>query len=281
MPFMRRPPSEARHRGRPGRLWRTPRRGGGSATAETRSWVMADRDAAVLAPQPVSGRGAGAVGSRREPPDRALRPVRGWQGHGRRRGARAVPAGLGVGVVHHPGAAAGGAGRRAIPLRRPRRVRADDRTPASCSSRPSSPATSTARRGRRCSSGWRPASRRCWRSSCRAPDRCARRMPDAQLVFLAPPSWPELERRLIGRGTEERERDRRRLDPARVEMAAEGEFDAVVVNDDVGRAAAELVDCMIERAAARRRDARCGNLPDESKSAGRPTESSTVRRTES
>lgn len=64
---------------------------------------------------------------------------------------------------------------------------------------------------------------------------------DAFLVFLAPPSWPELERRLTARGTESAEVIEARLARARVEMAAEPEFDAVVVNDDVGRAAAELV----------------------------------------
>ncbi|MEO8889711.1 MAG: guanylate kinase [Jatrophihabitantaceae bacterium] len=66
-------------------------------------------------------------------------------------------------------------------------------------------------------------------------------MDEAYLVFLAPPSWAELERRLSGRATESPEVIAARLDRARVEMAAEGEFDAVVVNDDVGRAAAELV----------------------------------------
>jgi guanylate kinase len=66
-------------------------------------------------------------------------------------------------------------------------------------------------------------------------------LPQAFLVFLAPPSWPELERRLSRRGTEAAEVISARLERARVEMAAESEFDAVVVNDDVGRAADELV----------------------------------------
>lgn len=66
-------------------------------------------------------------------------------------------------------------------------------------------------------------------------------LPDAQFVFLAPPSWDELERRLVGRGTESPEVIARRLETARVELAASDEFDRVVVNDDVGRAAAELV----------------------------------------
>lgn len=66
-------------------------------------------------------------------------------------------------------------------------------------------------------------------------------MPDAHLVFLAPPSFEELARRLTRRGTEDPERIRRRLELARAELAAEGEFDAVVVNDDVEQAAARLV----------------------------------------
>jgi guanylate kinase len=64
---------------------------------------------------------------------------------------------------------------------------------------------------------------------------------DAYLVFLAPPSWAELERRLTGRGTEQLGDVTTRLARARVELAAEDEFDVVVVNDDVARAAAELV----------------------------------------
>ena len=67
-------------------------------------------------------------------------------------------------------------------------------------------------------------------------------LPGSFLVFLAPPSWAELERRLTRRGTEPPEVIQARLERARVEMAAEPEFDAVVVNDDVGRAAAELVE---------------------------------------
>jgi guanylate kinase len=66
-------------------------------------------------------------------------------------------------------------------------------------------------------------------------------MPDALFVFLAPPSWDELVRRLVGRGTEGEEERTRRLETAKVEMAAEDEFDVTVVNDDVRRAAEELV----------------------------------------
>ncbi|NOW00016.1 guanylate kinase [Isoptericola chiayiensis] len=63
---------------------------------------------------------------------------------------------------------------------------------------------------------------------------------DAQFVFLAPPSFDELVRRLVGRGTEDAEERERRLRTARVEMAAEAEFDVTIVNDDVTRATDEL-----------------------------------------
>jgi guanylate kinase len=71
-----------------------------------------------------------------------------------------------------------------------------------------------------------------------------RTMPDAQFVFLAPPSMEELVRRLVGRGTEDAEERARRLETAEVEMAAESEFDHVIVNDDVRRATDELVALM-------------------------------------
>jgi guanylate kinase len=66
----------------------------------------------------------------------------------------------------------------------------------------------------------------------------------AQFVFLAPPNWEELVRRLTGRGTDPPEVVERRLARARVELAAQDEFDAVVVNDDVELAAARLVSLM-------------------------------------
>jgi guanylate kinase len=66
-------------------------------------------------------------------------------------------------------------------------------------------------------------------------------MPEAQLVFLAPPSVDELQRRLIGRGTDDAETIKRRLAHADEELAAEAEFDYTVVNDFVERAADELV----------------------------------------
>lgn len=67
------------------------------------------------------------------------------------------------------------------------------------------------------------------------------RMPDALFVFLAPPSWDEMVRRLVGRGTEDAAERERRLASARVELAAQSEFDVTVINDDVQRAAEQLV----------------------------------------
>ena len=69
-------------------------------------------------------------------------------------------------------------------------------------------------------------------------------MPDAALVFLAPPSFAELGRRLTQRGTEDAARVDERLEVARIELAAGAEFDAVIVNDDVQRAADRLVALM-------------------------------------
>jgi guanylate kinase len=69
-------------------------------------------------------------------------------------------------------------------------------------------------------------------------------LPDARFVFLAPPSWDELVRRLVGRGTETAQERERRLATARVELAAEKEFDLTIVNSDVHEATDELVQCM-------------------------------------
>jgi len=68
--------------------------------------------------------------------------------------------------------------------------------------------------------------------------------PGALLVFLSPPSLSELQRRLAGRGTEHGERLERRLERARLEMAASQEFDHTVVNDDLEAAADRLVALM-------------------------------------
>ena len=66
-------------------------------------------------------------------------------------------------------------------------------------------------------------------------------MPDALFVFLKPPSWDELVRRLVGRGTETEAERTRRLETALEELAAEREFDVTVVNHEIHAAADELV----------------------------------------
>ncbi|MFF9351121.1 guanylate kinase [Streptomyces sp. NPDC014734] len=71
-------------------------------------------------------------------------------------------------------------------------------------------------------------------------------MADARLVFLAPPSWEELVRRLTGRGTESAEVIERRLAAARIELAAESEFDTTLVNTSVEDVARELLALMLE-----------------------------------
>ncbi len=72
-------------------------------------------------------------------------------------------------------------------------------------------------------------------------------MPEVITVFLAPPSWAELESRLSGRGTETREVMARRLATARAELAAQDDFDAVVVNSQLESACAELVSLLVGR----------------------------------
>ncbi|HME75577.1 MAG TPA: guanylate kinase [Mycobacterium sp.] len=73
-------------------------------------------------------------------------------------------------------------------------------------------------------------------------------MPEAISVFLAPPSWEALEARLIGRGTETPEVIERRLATARTELAAQDDFDEVVVNSQLESACAELVSLLVEQA---------------------------------
>jgi guanylate kinase len=64
--------------------------------------------------------------------------------------------------------------------------------------------------------------------------------PAALRIFVAPPSFEELERRIRGRGTEAEQAIQRRLARARQELAAAQEFDAVLVNDDLETAGQEL-----------------------------------------
>ncbi|MQA96827.1 MAG: guanylate kinase [Streptosporangiales bacterium] len=70
-------------------------------------------------------------------------------------------------------------------------------------------------------------------------------MPGALLVFLSPPNWEELVRRLVGRGTEPPEVRERRLEAARVELAAEPEFDVTLTNTSVNDVVNELLSLMV------------------------------------
>jgi guanylate kinase len=67
-------------------------------------------------------------------------------------------------------------------------------------------------------------------------------MPEAKFIFISPPSWDELVRRLTARATESAAEQAKRLETAREELAAQGEFDHVVINDEVARCAAEVVE---------------------------------------
>lgn len=75
-------------------------------------------------------------------------------------------------------------------------------------------------------------------------------MPESLAVFLAPPSWEALEQRLVGRGTETPEAIARRLTTARAELAAQDEFDVVVVNSQLESACAELLSLLVGNAPA-------------------------------
>lgn len=67
-----------------------------------------------------------------------------------------------------------------------------------------------------------------------------RKRPEAVRIYIAPPSWEELERRLTGRGTEDTEKVRSRLARGREEFAAARDFDYLVINDTVDHAVAEI-----------------------------------------
>ncbi|MHB1413457.1 MAG: guanylate kinase [Thermoleophilia bacterium] len=70
--------------------------------------------------------------------------------------------------------------------------------------------------------------------------RVRRLIPGAVLIFIAPPDFAELERRLTARNTETPTVIAARLERAREELAAQKEFDYIIVNDNVGKAADEL-----------------------------------------
>jgi guanylate kinase len=67
-------------------------------------------------------------------------------------------------------------------------------------------------------------------------------LPDAVLIFIEPPSFEDLERRLAGRASDRPDQIERRLAAARDELDAAGEFDHRIVNDDLERALEELTD---------------------------------------
>ena len=73
--------------------------------------------------------------------------------------------------------------------------------------------------------------------------------PDAVMVFIAPPSFEELANRLRGRGTEDEEKVCKRLETAKEELKRQDEFQYVVVNDEIERAAQELQDIIAARRA--------------------------------
>jgi guanylate kinase len=70
-------------------------------------------------------------------------------------------------------------------------------------------------------------------------------LPEAVTVFVEPPSFDELARRLKGRGTESEAQFARRLKTAREEMDSRGEFDVALVNDDVKVVASRLVELLV------------------------------------
>ena len=74
------------------------------------------------------------------------------------------------------------------------------------------------------------------------------KVPDAVLVFIAPPSLEELERRLRNRGTDSEEAIARRLEAAKRELPLQDDYDVVIINDDLDVAANELIDIVNEYA---------------------------------
>jgi guanylate kinase len=74
-----------------------------------------------------------------------------------------------------------------------------------------------------------------------------RALPDAELIFIAPPSFGDLATRLRGRGTESEEAIAARLRIARDEVAAAREFDHTVVNDEAEKAACEVAELIVAR----------------------------------
>lgn len=66
--------------------------------------------------------------------------------------------------------------------------------------------------------------------------------PNSLLVFVMPPNWEELEKRLVGRGTEDEETIKNRLNIAKKELQQAVHYDYILVNDEVEAAAERLND---------------------------------------
>ena len=79
-------------------------------------------------------------------------------------------------------------------------------------------------------------------------DQVRERMPEAYFIFIEPPSFEELERRLRSRGTETEEIIQKRLDAARVELSRKMEYDIRLVNDDLETAVKQLVSYVNDKA---------------------------------
>ena len=71
--------------------------------------------------------------------------------------------------------------------------------------------------------------------------------PEAVQIFIAPPSFEELESRLRGRGTETEDQLDARLETARTELAAQAEFDRVFINDDLEKTTEEVLNYLLQR----------------------------------
>ena len=71
--------------------------------------------------------------------------------------------------------------------------------------------------------------------------------PDAIHIFIKPPSFEELQKRLKGRGTESEDQLEARLKTAEIELAAVDEFDRVFINDDLEKTIEEVLDYILQR----------------------------------
>ena len=189
-----------------------------------------------------------------QPAGRPRRAHRRGQGHRRRLRPHPLPRRLALGLDDHPQAASRRGRRRALPLRRRRRVRAPARgRRAPRVGRRARPGQvrHPARAGRR--RAGRRGARRCWRSTCRAPARCASGCPrrcSCSSRRRAGTSWSA---GWSAGAPRPRRSARRRLATAREELAAQREFDVTIVNDDVRRASEELVSLMRAPSSWRRR----------------------------